>query len=595
MPTGYPKPSPPTMPQQLSPVLTRLDDEIRVRFATLSTLAGVADLLEITPKYLRSILYSRRERELYRHFTIPKSSGGVRQIEAPPVALKILQEKLNRVFSLVYRPKPSVHGYVSRRSILTNANLHLGKRWVLNIDLEDFFPSIHLGRIRGALMSRGYSLPASPATVLAQLCTTFDGKLPQGAPTSPILSNIICSRLDGQMMALARRYGLTYSRYCDDISLSARQPLFPIDIARAVGGWTGDNVILGAALRDVIDSNKFAINPTKSRLQSKECRQAVTGITVNEFPNIAREYVKSLRGLLYAWKRHGLASAANEFARRTGISSLGQPELEAHFKAVARGRLEYIGFVRKRDDPIYCKLRDRLHTLAPTLIRAAPLPRPYHVSLYTGGQERWQRLFSRRVSSVRLLEVSVSTSGGNDISHGTAFSFNANCLATAAHCLKGRVLCISAAGNTALSTALIHPRGPIDVDAALLPLQHGLRPLQIDTRLPLSGEEVAVMGFASVPGRHFDAGLYAGTVEAVLTNYHRTLDLIQVSIPPGGGLSGAPLLDWRGRVIGIVIESAYEPTQPGIPRREYTTVLPIKYFTEIDQHGPVSQLPLTIR
>ena len=196
------------MPDSIFPTLRRADSEIRLRFRSLESLADVANLLEIPPRYLRDILYRRGDRTQYRRFEIRKRSGGVRAIAAPPAALAVLQSKLNHALQLAYRQKRSAHGFIRGRSILTNADPHVGKRWVLNVDIKDFFPSINFGRVRGVLMARPYSMPAKAATIIAQLCTD-DNQLPQGAPTSPILSNLVCAKLDGDLEALAKRHRLT--------------------------------------------------------------------------------------------------------------------------------------------------------------------------------------------------------------------------------------------------------------------------------------------------------------------------------------------------------------------------------------------------
>lgn len=573
----------------IAPQLIRTDAEISERFASLHTLEDVANLLEIPPTYLRTILYTRGDRARYHRFSIPKRTGGSRELESPPPALKLLQQKLNRVFSLAYSAKPAVHGYVRTRSIRSNAEHHLRKRWVLNIDLEDFFPSIHLGRIRGALMASPFRLPQRAATVLAQVCTTRDGHLPQGGPTSPILSNIVCARLDGQMMALAKRYGLSYSRYCDDITLSTRQPTFPVEVASVAGGWVGECVMPGGALQEVIEGNGFKVNRRKSRMQSLKCHQEVTGITVNEFPNIPRAYIHALRGLLHAWHRYGDAAAASEFTRRQKLARRMTEEEVAHFKAVVLGRIQYVGFVRGHRDPVYCRLRASLHSVAPDLIGPPSTPDAYRVHRAGNRGDHWQRLFQRWQNSVPLLAIHTET--GREAT-GSAFAVNPRYLASAAHNLKGTARVLLAAGEQEVATAALHARGPSDVDCAMLAVEHGLSPLQCDRRRPVPGESVAVIGFASVPGRQPGRGLFVGTVESLRTNYSRTLDLIHVSIPSGGGLSGAPMLDTQGRVLGVVIESVHERTAEDVPGREYCTVLPISYVMEIDCSGEGTRLPI---
>src|SRR5690606_8958560 len=128
------------------------------------------------------------------------------KLSIPTESLKIIQQKLNQVLQLVYKPKLSTHGFVNNRSIVTNADAHIKKkkhRYILNVDIKDFFPSINFGRVRGMFMAPPYNQPEHVATVLAQICCS-NNELPQGAPTSPIVSNMICAQMDSQLQQLAK-------------------------------------------------------------------------------------------------------------------------------------------------------------------------------------------------------------------------------------------------------------------------------------------------------------------------------------------------------------------------------------------------------
>ena len=137
-------------------------------------------MLEIRPQFLRTILYGTRERTRYTTFEIPKKNGGFRVIQAPPKNLRILQAKVNHILGLLFTPRTCVHGFSRNRSVKTNADMHSGKRWVLNVDLRDFFGYVTLGRIIGVLRSAPFEISMQPAVVLAQIATLDDGKLPQG-------------------------------------------------------------------------------------------------------------------------------------------------------------------------------------------------------------------------------------------------------------------------------------------------------------------------------------------------------------------------------------------------------------------------------
>jgi RNA-directed DNA polymerase len=578
----------PTPSCTLSVDLSRSDEQLQNKFNELRTKDDVADLLEIPADYLRYILYRRRDRLAYRTFTIPKRSGGQRVISAPPPALEILQQKLNRILQLVYRSKPCVHGFIKGRSILTNAVPHVGKTWVLNIDLQAFFPAINFGRVRGALMAHPYELPKAVATIIAQICTA-DGALPQGAPTSPILANIVAAKLDGDLTVLARRFRLSYTRYCDDLTFSCRRNAFPQEIAASNGGWIGENVVLGAELESTITNNGFHVNTRKSRLQFRAAHQEVTGLTVNEFPNVTREYVRQIRGMTYAWKRHGLDAAARVFVSKYGGNHLGHLSPTAAFTKTLRGRLEYVGFVKGRRDPVYCKLRNDVHAVDPTLIKEADVPAPYRLPMVTQAGDRWTRQFSRFESSVFQLEV---IKPNREVGHGTAFALTPHSLTTAAHNLVGEVTIHDLTASFRISEAQVHPNGAEAVDAALLPYSHGMTAMPFDRRLPRPGEEIAIIGFASMPGRHPTLGLYVGNVEAVSPDYTRTTTFIHVSVASAGGLSGAPVIDNRGRLVGIVVHSIFEETADRVQPREYCTVLPIRYVLEIGASSPLVSLPI---
>lgn len=237
----------------------------------------------------------------YEEFEIPKKSGGVRKINAPEAKLMNLQDKLSGMLLDLYKPKFAAKAFIKGRSILDNARPHAGKSFVFNIDIEDFFPSITFIRVRGMLSKPPYNIPLNTATVIAHL-TTLKGKLPQGAPTSPVLSNMICRSLDTSLLSLARRYGCSYSRYADDITFSFRQSLekIPREIVE-IGFENGKHFgeAPGSELDSIIKANGFKIKESKTRLQGRRNRQVVTGLIVNKRPNVDRRFVRKTRALIH--------------------------------------------------------------------------------------------------------------------------------------------------------------------------------------------------------------------------------------------------------------------------------------------------------
>ena len=304
---------------------------------------------------------NRRKR--YREFTIPKKSGGERRILAPNPGLKLLQTKINGVLQEVYRPRPAAFGFVRDRNIMMNAKHHIGNRWVFNVDLRDFFPSINFGRVRGLFINKPYELPTSVATIIAQICC-HDNQLPQGAPTSPVLSNMICRRMDSDLLSLARKHSSVYTRYADDITLSSNRQIFPAALAITQSDGFGGTTVPGTELLSIVQKNGFQINDDKVRLQRRTRRQTVTGLLVNEKVNVPRSYVRELRGMLHAWERYGMKAAQDFFEKRYFTSETRAPFMPTpSLLSVIGGKISYLGDVRGRTDPLYLKYREWFQTL----------------------------------------------------------------------------------------------------------------------------------------------------------------------------------------------------------------------------------------
>lgn len=284
---------------------------LRQGFYSLESPRDIAKLLQIDFGRLVYHLHKTDPKTRYREFIIPKKSGGFRTISSPATALKIIQSKTNQILQEVYPHKDQVHGFLRGKGILSNATVHTRKRLVLNIDLENFFPSINLGRVRGMLMAVPYNRPPSVATVLANICC-FDNQLPQGAPTSPIISNMICAKMDSQLLRLAKKAECSYTRYADDLTFSISKESFPSNIATVLTDNEGKSLSLGNELVAVIEGNGFKINSKKVRLQRSDGRQLVTGLVTNQFPNVKREFNRQIRAMLHAWRKFGLEPSEKE-------------------------------------------------------------------------------------------------------------------------------------------------------------------------------------------------------------------------------------------------------------------------------------------
>ena len=340
------------------------EEELKQHFYKLKTRQDVAELLQVSDYQLRYHLYINPLDKAYTKFEIPKKSGGNRIITVPSTSLKILQFKLNQVFKSIYKPKFSTHGFAAGKSILTNAQQHLKQKYILNLDLEDFFPSINFGRVRGLLMAKPYNCTPKVATVLAQICC-YDNQLPQGSPSSPILSNMICAKLDSQLQRLAKKHRCIYTRYADDITFSTFRYKFPQSLAYY--STESNEFALGGSINQIIEKNGFTVNLSKVRLQSKYGHQEVTGIIVNEKLNVNRKYIRNIRAILHAWKKYGLEKTQQEFWQRYDQKKRLRKD-ENSFQAIVRNRIEFVGLVKGKDNLIYLKLLKSLSVVAPKLV-----------------------------------------------------------------------------------------------------------------------------------------------------------------------------------------------------------------------------------
>ncbi|MGG7466853.1 retron St85 family RNA-directed DNA polymerase [Chryseobacterium arthrosphaerae] len=253
---------------------------------------------------IRYLAFHRRvsKKSHYHTFEISKKSGGKRKISAPKSQLKgfqqwILENILNKI-----PVGETVHGFTAQKSIVTNAEPHLGKDIIINIDLQDFFPSISYKRVKGLFVKLGYS--EQLATIFALTCTQahteevlLDGVkyfvhkgerfLPQGSPASPAISNLIVYKLDKRLRGLAGKLGFVYTRYADDLTFSAHQ-----------ANDQNINKLL-YFVKKVISEENFTVHPDKLHIMRKKHQQKVTGIVVNEKLNVERQKLRKFRALLH--------------------------------------------------------------------------------------------------------------------------------------------------------------------------------------------------------------------------------------------------------------------------------------------------------
>lgn len=256
----------------------------------------VASLIQVNYKELIRLLYKIKVENSYLSFEIPKKNGNTRVIYAPNNKLKSIQRNLSQALykiHIAYIKKRGIksrisHGFEPGRTIITNARRHRNKKYLLNVDISDFFSSFNFGRVQGFFYkSREFGFSKEVSTIIAQL-VCYKGKLPQGAPTSPIISNLIFNIVDRRILALAKKYKLDYTRYVDDMSFSTNSKVFKESYVEFI-----------AELTDLLKNNGFEINPSKTRLEYYSSRQEVTGLTVNNKINVSRDFIDKTRAMAH--------------------------------------------------------------------------------------------------------------------------------------------------------------------------------------------------------------------------------------------------------------------------------------------------------
>jgi len=483
-------------------------------------LADAATLLahlELSTKELKKIWwYSGR---MYHQFSIAKGAGKVRLITAPDRRLKILQSKLAPLLDQLYRVRYPVHGFVPERSVKTNAEAHGRRRFVVNLDLQDFFPTITENRVRGLLIS--LNVDARVAEIIARLCC-FNNHLPQGAPTSPVISNMICYRLDTELLRIAKGARAIYTRYADDITFSSYQPPAPLfeGALPPVGRFSRD--LLALPLHGTFQSNGFTINPDKSHYADRNSRRIVTGVKINAGLNVDRRYVRHIRALLHSIETLGLADANAKF-----VAAGGKGSLAAHL----RGKISYIAHLKGRTDPVVRNLALRYNTsFSHQPIKLVPT------------------VEERRDRSVWIVEHSAN--GGEQ---GTAFFLKDVGLVTAAHCVEG-----------VSDFTVYHPTKPSN-QASVTVLKR------------CEHRDLAILGHAIHDTEYFELGAAsrAIAVDDVVKTYgypgygpgdkinvrtgavsslpiKSAIQMIEVTQELAQGMSGGPILDAHGEVIGVI-------------------------------------------
>lgn len=290
------------------PDITRLS---RFGLQHLTDIVQLARAMNISVGLLRYLAFGRKTSQTthYNRFLIKKNSGGTRQISAPMPRLKSAQRWILDNILEPVELNESAHGFRCNRSIVTNAQPHVGAKIVVNMDMENFFPTVHYRRIKGVFRNFGFS--ESVAVVLTMLCSESDRAeveidrqtfyvargerfLPQGAPTSPAITNLICRGLDARLTKIATRLGFSFTRYADDITFSSTNA--SADAGRAI-----------RRIKHAVTDEGFKIHPAKTRVLRAGRRLEVTGLTVNDKVSVSRKQLRNFRAVLHQIERDGPA------------------------------------------------------------------------------------------------------------------------------------------------------------------------------------------------------------------------------------------------------------------------------------------------
>ena len=324
-------------------------------------------------------------------FAIRKKHGGLRQLTAPRRRMRELLMSLNDILTSLYEPTPWAYGFVPKRSVVDNARLHVGKKFVLNIDLHDFFPSITFEQVKRCLTSEPYRFSDYAAELIANLCVVCrDGRryLAQGFPTSPMLSNMVCAEMDRQLAELAERSGVVYSRYADDMTFSSDEC-----VLHAPDGEFFSHV------KSIIEEHGFTLNEKKTRFQRRgQQRQEVTGLNVTDKVNTTRRYTREIRSQLYIWERYGYAElcrAAYPHYKTQHGKTKGHRR-HVNMEHVLRGKIDYLGMVRGKDDAFYQKCASRLYEL---LTKSKKEIKRVEAQAYEEARERQERYLQKMLAA----------------------------------------------------------------------------------------------------------------------------------------------------------------------------------------------------
>ncbi len=503
----------------------------------------LAELLKVNYAQLIVVAYKKNGESNYRSFSIPKKNGEVREIYAPKDKLKNLQSRLKNLLEEIYEPHVAASAFICDRGLIYNAKRHVRKNFVFNIDLVGFYDQINFGRVRGILMSKPYSIPNETATLIANICC-LNNKLPQGAPTSPIISNMICRRMDRQLSKFAMESRAQYSRYDDDITLSSH-----ITREGIVFETDGDNVEPSSQLRELIETNGFNINQKKTRLFKSNEKQVVTGLVVNLKVNVDRRYIRTTRAMIYSLSQ-GVDQANRIYKEK-------EPNKKSTLQNYVIGRISYIGMIKGRDSSVFFTLASLFNNLG---LKEA-------VSLKSNGgrfdldkELNFQTPDSknRLNNSVWIVEFE-NIEGADELIQGSAFLTDKGKIITCAHTFTkaGDVMCcfLRQVGSAKKYRANV-VQIDIDRDIAIMEFEDAENLISILPFLEFAdkndisvGYKVSIIGFPELELGHSSVTVVPARI--INSKVVSCVDHFEIDKEIRAGNSGGPVLNAYMQVVGM--------------------------------------------